>query len=46
MITNNYFWKAIKPFLTIKGGCLENSEILLRDVEKMITDEKKNSATF
>ena len=34
------FWKAIKPFLTNKG-CLENSDIMLRDEEKMIADEKK-----
>ena len=40
MITNKNFWKAIKPFLTNKG-CLENSDIMLRDDEKMITDEKK-----
>ena len=30
----------IKPFLTNKG-CLENSDIMLRDDKKMITDEKK-----
>ena len=40
IITNKNFWKAIKPFLTNKG-CLENSDIMLRDGEKMITDEKK-----
>ena len=39
-ITNKNFWKAIKPFLT-KKGCLENSDIMLRDDKKMITDEKK-----
>ena len=39
-ITNKNFWKAIKPFLTNKG-CLENNGILLRDDEKMITDELK-----
>ena len=40
IITNKNFWKAIKPFLTNKG-CLENSDIMLRYDEKMITDEKK-----
>ena len=40
IITNKNFWKAIKPFLTNKG-CLEKSDIMLRDDEKMITDEKK-----
>ena len=40
IITNNNFWKAIKPFLTI-NGCLEKSDIMLRDHEKVITDEKK-----
>ena len=30
----------IKPFLTNKG-CIEKSDIMLRDGEKMITDEKK-----
>ena len=40
IITNENFWKAIKPFLTNKG-CLENSDIMLRDDEKVITDEKK-----
>ena len=40
IITNRNFWKAIKPFCKNKG-CLENSYIMLRDDEKMITDEKK-----
>ena len=40
IITNKNFWKAIKPFLTNKG-CLEKSDIMLRDDEKMITDDKK-----
>ena len=39
-VTNKNFWKAIKPILTNKG-CLEESDIMLRDDEKMITDEKK-----
>ena len=37
-MTNKIFWKAIKPFLTNKSR-LENSDIMLRDDEKMITDE-------
>ena len=40
IITNKKFWKSIKTFLTNKG-CLEKSDIMLRDDEKMITDEKK-----
>ena len=40
VVTNKNFWKAIKPILTNKG-CLEESDIMLRDDEKMITDEKK-----
>ena len=40
IISNKVFWKAIKPFLTNKD-CLEKSDIMLRDDEKMITDEKK-----
>ena len=39
IITNKNFWKAIKPFLTNKG-CLENSDIMLRDEEKIVTDDK------
>ena len=38
IMTNKIFWKAIKPFLTNKSR-LENSDIMLRDDEKMITDE-------
>ena len=30
----------MKPFLA-NIGCLENSDIMLRDDEKMITDDKK-----
>ena len=39
IITNKIFWKAIKPFLK-KKGYLENKDMMLRDDEKMITDEK------
>ena len=39
IITNKNLWKAIKPFLTNKG-CLEKSDTMLRDDQKMITDEK------
>ena len=45
IITNKNFWKAIKPFLTNKC-CLENSEIMLRDDEKTITDQKKLVQSF
>ena len=42
IITNKNFWKAIKPYkLLTNKGYLENSDIMLRDDEKMITDEKK-----
>ena len=37
-MNNKIFWKAIKPFLTNKSG-LENSDIMLRDDEEMITDK-------
>ena len=40
IITNKNFWKAIKPFLT-NMDCLDKSDILLRDDEKIVTDEKK-----
>ena len=40
IVTNKIFWKAMKRFL-INKGCLENSDVMLRDDEKMITDEKK-----
>ena len=39
-ITNKNFWKAIKPFMTNKGF-FENSDVMLKDDEKMITTEKK-----
>ena len=39
-ITNKNFWKAIKPFMTNKGF-FENSDVMLKDDEKMITNEKK-----
>ena len=39
-ITNKIFWKAIKPIM-INKDCLENSDIMLRNDEKMITDDKK-----
>ena len=37
--TNKNIWKAIKPFLTNKS-CLENSDIMFRGDDKMITNEK------
>ena len=40
IITKKIFWKVIKPVLTNKG-CLEKSDIKLRNDEKMITVEKK-----
>ena len=39
-INSKNFWKPIKLFLTNKG-CLENSDIILRDSKKIITVEKK-----
>ena len=39
-MTNKDIWKAIKPFLANKVS-LENSGIMFRDDEKMISGEKK-----
>ena len=40
VMTNKDIWKAIKPFLTNKVF-LENSGIMSRDDEKIITAEEK-----
>ena len=37
-VTNREFWKTMKPFLTNKG-CLDNSDIMLRGDNEMITDK-------
>ena len=44
-ITNKKFWKAIKPFLTNKS-CLENSDIVERDDEKMVPDAENLMQLF
>ena len=38
-MTNREFWKTMKPFLTNKV-CLDNSDIMLRDDNEIITDDK------
>ena len=37
--TNRQLWKTMKPFLTNKE-CLENNDIILRDGEEMITNDR------
>ena len=38
--TNTDFWKLIKPFLTNKEF-LENAEIMLAEMDKIVTEEKE-----
>ena len=45
IVTNRELWKIIKPFLTNKG-CLDNSNIMLRGDNKMITDGKRLAKLF
>ena len=40
LVTNREFLKTMKPFLTNKG-CLDNSDIMLRGDNKMVTDGKR-----
>ena len=44
-VTNTEFWKTMKPFLTNKG-CLDNSDIMLRGDNEMITDDKRLAKLF
>ena len=44
-VTNREFWKTMKPFLTNKG-CLDNSDIMLRGDNEMITDDKRLAKLF
>ena len=39
IMTNKQFWKAMIPFLTNKG-CLGNNDIILRDGEEVIANDK------
>ena len=39
IMANKQFWKAMIPFLTNKG-CLENNDIILRDGEEVIANDK------
>ena len=45
LVTNREFWKTMKPFLTNKG-CVDNSEIIFRADNKMITDDKRLAKLF
>ena len=45
IVTNKEFWKTIRPFLANKGG-LENSDIILINVDDMINDDKAFAKTF
>ena len=44
-VTNREFWKTMKPFLTNKGS-LDNSDIMLRGDNEMITDDKRLAKLF
>ena len=44
-VTNREFWKTMKPFLTNKG-CLDNSDIMLRGDNEMITNDKRLAKLF
>ena len=39
IVTKSEFWKTILEFLTNKG-CLDNSDIMLRGDNEMITDKR------
>ena len=45
IVTNREFWKKMKRFLTNKG-CLDNSNIMLRDDNEMKTDDKRLAKLF
>ena len=45
VVINREFWKTMKPFLTNKG-CLDNSDIILRGDNEMITDDKRLANLF
>ena len=45
IVTNREFGKTMKPFLTNKGY-LANCDIMLRDDNKMITDDKRLAKLF
>ena len=44
-VTNREFWKTMKPFLT-NNDCLDNSDIMLRGDNEMITDDKRLAKLF
>ena len=44
-MANREFWKTMKPFHTNKG-CLDNSDIMLRGDNEMITDDKRLAKLF
>ena len=37
--TNIGFWKLVKPFLT-NGGLFEKMDIMLAEIDKLVTEEK------
>ena len=45
IVTNREFWKTMKPFLTYKG-CLNNSDIMLRSDNEMMTDDNRLEKLF
>ena len=45
IVTNKEFQKTIRPFRT-KRGCLENSDIMLINDGKVVTDDKTLAKTF
>ena len=44
-VINRELWKTMKPFLTNKG-CLDNSDIMLREDNEMIPDDKRLAKLF
>ena len=44
-VTNREFWKTMKLFLLSKG-CFDNSDIMLRGDNEMITDDKRLAKLF
>ena len=45
IVTNREFWKKMKTFLTNKR-CLDDCEVMLRDDNKIITDDKRLTKLF
>ena len=45
MISNKNVWQTIKPLVSNKNG-ISNSNIMLIEEDKLITDEKKTGGMF